>query len=77
MDIAKQFQSDAESGKIKLHHSAIARGYIRQKDGARICQYKGRFGEGYTVEHPNRQIKINGKYSNSYHYIEYYTFTNN
>lgn len=76
MNIEKQFQADAESGKIKLHHGAYARGYIRLKDGARICQYKGRFGEGYTIEHPNSQTKINGKYSNSYHYMEYYIFTN-
>ena len=76
MDIAKKFHLDAESGKIKLHHRVFTRGHISIKDGARICQYKGRYGEGYTIECPIRQIGIHGKYSDRYHCKEYYIFAN-
>lgn len=42
-----------KSGKLYFHHSSTTIGYIRKKDGIRICEYKGRFGTGYTVEWPN------------------------
>ena len=33
----------------KYHHCSYARGYVKVKDTI-ITPYKGRFGEGYTVD---------------------------
>ena len=47
------------------HHTAWCRGYISRKEDYRDYHYKGRFGEGWTVERPSRD-------SSYYHYITYF-----
>ena len=35
-----------------MHHEASIRGYISRKWDAGICEYSGRFGEGYLLVYP-------------------------
>ena len=50
----------------KYHHSAWARGYVSRKlTFGLINKYKGKFGEGFTVDKPS-----DGK--TRYHVIEYW-----
>ena len=55
-----------EEGKLKLHHSALARGYHTNKC-VTIEDYKGKFGTGY-------KLHSNYHRSNRYHLINYYIF---
>lgn len=36
----------------RLHHKAAIRGYISRKWDAGICEYSGRFGDGYLLVYP-------------------------
>lgn len=74
-DIYTKFNESVQSGNVAFHHSATAIGYIRKKDGIRYCEYKGRFGEGFTVEVPNCYgffKKGDLVKSNNIHRIDYY-----
>lgn len=52
--------------KIKLHHTALTRGYVSVKEVNGIKEnYNGKFGTGYT-------IKRNNPNSSRYCYIDYY-----
>lgn len=44
--------AQATEGK-KLHHSALARGYVSRKTEGVVEQYEGRFGKGVKVCKPN------------------------
>jgi len=43
---------EIKAAGYKYHHSASRRGYLSRKGGAKIEEYKGRFGEGYAVITP-------------------------
>jgi len=51
------------------HHTSWAKGYLSRKNGGehKIYSYDGKYGKGYTVEHPSWE-------STRYHYISYYIF---
>ena len=53
------------SNEYVLHHTSLCRGYVSRKTEGIVRAYKGRFGEGYTLEHPNWE-------SNSYSFVSYY-----
>jgi hypothetical protein len=56
----------------RYYKSACKRGYIRVGCYPIISPYKGRYGEGYTIEFPNKCGLPNGAISNTYHTIKYY-----
>lgn len=61
-------QIEVKGEVYKLHHTALARGYISTKLDPledRCFPYNGRFGEGYTVESHSYK-------SSRYHDISYY-----
>lgn len=53
------------SSKFELHHTALTRRYISRKSDGFVTPYQGKFGNGYTLEHPNWD-------SNRYSFISYY-----
>lgn len=62
--------------KCTYHHTAYTKGYISRKDKRTAeeilkagggCPYKGRYGEGYTVETPCYN-------TTQYHHITYFIF---
>ena len=52
---------------FSLHHSSLARGYIK-KDAGFYTQYSGKFGHGYVIHWPN----AHNSDSNQYHVVEYF-----
>jgi hypothetical protein len=54
-----------KSSKFELHHTALTRRYISRKTDGFVTPYQGKFGKGYTLEHPNWD-------SNRYSFISYY-----
>jgi|DEB0MinimDraft_6_1074348.scaffolds.fasta_scaffold21092_2 hypothetical protein len=54
-----------DHNEFELHHTALTRRYISRKTDGLVSAYKGRFGQGYTLEHPNWD-------SNRYSFISYY-----
>ena len=48
-----------------MHHEASMRGYISRKWDAGICEYSGRFGEGYLLVYPRWD-------TTNYVYVEYW-----
>ena len=54
---------------MKLHHTALARGYVSRKSNGIVEQYKGKFGSGYV-------IKVPCYYSTQYYHREYYIADN-
>lgn len=53
-----------DKGIFSYHHDSLARGYIKVNE-IKVYPYKGKFGEGYTVEtHCN--------VSTQYHKVTYY-----
>lgn len=57
---------------FKFHHRSFKRGYQSVKQPTIVSQYAGRFGEGWTIEHPSLRERVNGKISNRFHAIDYY-----
>ena len=49
----------------KMHHIAAMRGYISRKWIAGICEYSGRFGDGYLLIYPRYD-------TTNYVYAEYW-----
>lgn len=49
----------------RLDHKAAKRGYISRKWEAGICEYSGRFGEGYLLVYPRWD-------TTNYVYVEYW-----
>ena len=41
------------TNKVRLHHTAWARGYISRKTDGYVEEYKGRYGEGYVWNKPS------------------------
>ena len=48
-----------------MHHEASMRGYISRKWDAGICEYSGRFGDGYLLVYPRWD-------TTNYVYVEYW-----
>ena len=50
-----------------LHYKTKSwcRGYISRKEGAYLCEYSGRYGEGYVMHIPSW-------HSTTYHHVIYY-----
>lgn len=53
---------------MKLHHTALARGYVSRKSNGIVREYKGKYGNGYIIDKPNLN-------STQYFYREYYIQT--
>ena len=47
------------------HHTSSVRTYVSRKTKGYVEEYKGKFGEGYTVTEPNKD-------STTYSFITYY-----
>ena len=58
--------------QCKLHHSAMAKGYRRVKDGELKLPYDGKFGKGYVIHYPTLNYCGGRASSNGFHIIEYY-----
>ena len=48
-----------------MHHKAVMRGYISRKWNAGICEYSGRFGDGFLLIFPRHD-------TTNYVYAEYW-----
>lgn len=57
------------STEYYIHHTASRRGYISWKSEGEVREYKGKFGEGYTLETPRFD-------TTQYTYITYYIKNN-
>ena len=53
---------------MKLHHTALTRGYVSRKIEGVVEEYNGRFGKGYVIKKPCFK-------STRYYYKEYYIET--
>lgn len=50
---------------MKLHHTALTRGYVSRKSSGIVESYNGKFGSGYV-------IKVPCYFSTQYYHKEYY-----
>jgi hypothetical protein len=58
--------AQAQQNNLKLHHTALTRGYVSRKNPEGIARpYKGKFGEGIMIFTPNFE-------STRYCYVSYY-----
>lgn len=53
------------SGKLIKSHTSLSRGYVSRTGGGYFCEYRGRFGKGFTLRSPNWN-------STRYSYVTYY-----
>lgn len=71
-----QLEEMLKAEGYKYHHSASRKGYLKMScGGVSLRDYAGRFGEGYIIALPNLYAPAgsNGRYSNNYYVIRYYT----
>lgn len=66
----KEIRRIIDERNLTYHHTALARGYVRKKDGGyRYETYNGRFGEGIKVFR-------NCDYSSRFCEVDYYVKEN-
>jgi hypothetical protein len=63
----QELNQKIENGEVKLHHTALARGYVSRKTDGHVNDYSGYFGKGYAHYKPNFE-------STRYCYVTYYIF---
>lgn len=64
---------DIKKEGCELYTTASERGYIYSGSEPSITEYNGRYGKGYKVAYPNNLGLRDGRKSNNYHKIEYWT----
>lgn len=65
----KNWKEVVADQKLKYHHSARARGYIRVRNNGDYYKYAGKYGRGIIVMTANLR---SGRVSNRYYDITYY-----